>query len=283
MKYFDLHCDTPTRCFRENQRFFSNTLDISGEKGKCFEKWVQTFAVWINEEEKTPWQFYLDVLKDFKEKLKEAPDNLTPVFAVEGGALIENDIDRLYIMKRDEIRFLTLTWNGANTIGGGVKTDKDLTDFGKDVIRKMNKLSIGCDLSHINRKGFYKAIEIAEKPLATHANCYELCNHPRNLDLTQISLIAEKGGIIGLCMYPEFLADGDVFQRLYENICLLCDKGFENNIAMGSDFDGADMDKKLNNISKVPNFYRFLEEKNLGKELLDKIFYNNAEKFLENL
>ena len=165
----------------------------------------------------------------------------------------------------------------------GSKTDKGLTDFGKDVIGVMNSLKIGCDLSHLNDKSFYGAIEKAEFPLATHSNCRLVCNHPRNLNIEQIKLIAEKGGVVGLCFYPCFLGCGDVFEQLYKNIFFLCDKGYENNIAIGSDFDGAEMDKKLDRIDKLPDFYEFLRRKRLKEELLSKIFYKNAENFIAKL
>lgn len=283
MDFFDLHCDTPYECYVKNQEFSKNTLAVSACKGAVFNKWHQTFAVWIKDDTENPYQLYKNILKDFKDKLKNKPENLTPVFAVEGGAVIESNIDRLYELKTDGIRFLTLTWNGENLIAGGSKTDKGLTDFGKDVIGVMNSLKIGCDLSHLNDKSFYGAIEKAEFPLATHSNCRLVCNHPRNLNIEQIKLIAEKGGVVGLCFYPYFLGCGDVFEQLYKNIFVLCDKGYENNIAIGSDFDGAEMDKKLDRIDKLPDFYEFLRRKGLKEELLSKIFYKNAENFIAKL
>lgn len=282
MNYFDLHCDTPYECYKKNQPFYCNNLSVSGKKGEIFDKWTQTFAIWINDNTENPWQIYCNILNDFKEKLKFSPQNLTPLFAVEGGAVLENNINRLEALKQDGIKFLTLTWNGENLIAGGSKTDKGLTNFGKDVIKNMNSLKIGCDLSHINEKSFYSAIEIAELPLATHSNCYVLCPHPRNLKLGQIKLLAEKGGIIGLCFYPDFL-QGDVYDAIYRNIYFLCENGFENSIAIGSDFDGGNMNEKLNNICKIPNLYCYLQERNLEKDLLERIFYKNAEKFIAKL
>ena len=282
MNYFDLHSDTPIKCYKNNVDFKDSSLAVSRDKGKHFDKWYQTFAIWINETEEKPFELYTKVLEDFKEKLKVAPDNLTPIFAVEGGALIENDIDRLYRLKEDNIRFLTLTWNGENAIAGGQKTDKGLTDFGKDVIKEMNSLKIGCDLSHINEKSFYTAVEIADYPLATHSNCRNLCDHPRNLYDDQIKLIAEKGGILGLCYYPLFLC-GKPFDALYENLYHLLDMGLENNIALGSDFDGADMDESLSSPLDIPKFYEFLLEKGLENALLDKIFFKNANNYIAKL
>lgn len=146
----------------------------------------------------------------------------------------------------------------------------------------MNNLKIGCDLSHINEKSFYSAIEYAAFPLATHSNSKKICNHKRNLTDEQIKLICEKGGIIGFCFYPKFLG-GDVFEKLYENIFHIADMGFENHIAIGSDFDGAEMDKKLGKIEKVPDLYTFLKAKGLSDSLLHKIFYENANNYIAKL
>ena len=282
MNFFDLHCDTPYECYTKNQEFYVNRLGISGEGGKDFNNWYQTFAFWIKDGLENPFDFYKKMYSDFKTKLKNKPNNLTPLFSVEGGDLIENDSDRLFVLKEDNIRFLTLTWNGENKIAGGVNSDKGLTDFGKEVIDKMNFLKIGCDLSHLNKKSFYSALEYAEFPLATHSNCSEICRHPRNLNTEQIKLLCEKKGIIGLCFYPLFLG-GDVFEKIYENICFLCDKGYENHIAIGSDFDGAKMDERLDNISKIPFLYEFLEQKGIKRDVLNKIFYENAYNYIANL
>lgn len=282
MNFFDLHCDTALELYKRNLSFDNEELSVNRNSAKVFGKWMQTFAVWIKDDAENPFRLYENIMSDIKFKLKTAPENLTPLFAVEGGAVIENRIDRLEILKKDGIKFFTLTWNGENRIAGGCKTEKGLTDFGVTVIEELNRLKIGCDLSHLNRKSFYSAIEYAEFPLATHSNCYEICSHPRNLTLEQIKLIAQKNGVIGITFYPEFLGD-NIFDKIYQNIFLLCDKGFENNIAIGSDFDGGKMSESLDKTSKIPLLYGFLEEKGLSKPLLDKIFYKNAYKFIAML
>ena len=280
MDYFDLHCDTPYECYFKNQDFFENNLAVSGEKGAVFDNWRQVLAVWIRDDLDEPYTLYKAILKDFKEKLNKKPDNLTPYFSVEGGAVIDDDIDRLYEMKKDGICALTLTWNGENRIAGGSKTDKGLTPFGKRVIKEMNFLNMLCDLSHLNENSFYSVIELADYPIATHSNCKSVFDCPRNLNDNQLKLIAEKGGIVGLCFYPKFLG-GDVYEKLYENIYHMLELGMENNIAIGSDFDGADMGDELCDISGIPLLYAKLHEKGIDKLILDKIFYKNAENYLE--
>ena len=280
MNYFDLHCDTPYECYFKNQPFFRNSLAVSGEKGAFFENWKQLFAVWIRDDIDEPFKLYRAIINDFKEKLTQKSDNLTTYFAVEGGAVIGNDIDLLYKLKADGIRSLTLTWNGENLIAGGSKSDRGLTSFGQRVIKELNSLQICCDLSHLNDKSFYKAVETADYPIATHSNCRAVCDVPRNLTDDKLQLIAEKGGIIGLCFYPEFLG-GDVFFKLYENIYHMLKLGLENNIAIGSDFDGAKMDNALSDIAKIPYLYVKLNEKGISADILDKIFYKNAENYFE--
>lgn len=272
MRYFDLHCDTAYKMYTENQPFYKNRLAVSGEKGEIFDSWYQTFAIWLPEDLENPFEFYENTLSHLKGNLC---GKVNPIFTVEGGMVLENDSDRLYRLKQDGVKLLTLTWNGENAIAGGSKSEKSLTDFGKSVIDKMNKIGMAVDLSHLNDKSFYDVIERAEKPLASHSNCREVCFVPRNLSDIQIKLICEKGGIIGLNFYPEFLGD-NVFEKIYENIYRLCDMGYENNIAVGSDFDGAEMASELCDITQIPDLYGFLALKGLDISLLDKIFYKNA-------
>ena len=282
MNFFDLHCDTPYELYKKRLPFQNNILSVTPKDGESFDNWFQTFAVWIADDTPEPFSLYKNILSGIKEKLKTAPENLKPIFSVEGGAVLEKDLDRLEMLKEDSIKMLTLTWNGENSIAGGCKSQKDLTDFGKKVINRLNKLKIACDLSHLNKGSFYSAIELAEFPIATHSNCYEICSHPRNLTLEQIKLISERGGIVGLTFYPPFLGE-NVFEGIYENIIFLCDKGLENHIAIGSDFDGGQMDKTLDNISKIPSLYAFLGEKGIKKPILDKVFFENAYDFIAKL
>ena len=202
MDFFDLHCDTAYEMYLKNEGFLNNNLAVSARLGECFRNWSQTFAIWIEETKENPFSFYKNAISHLKNSIY---GKVKPIFAVEGGSVIENDIDRLYELQYDGIKFLTLTWNGENLIAGGAKSDKDLTDFGKSVIKEMNKIGMAVDVSHLNDKSFYSAIEKADKILATHSNCRSICNHKRNLTDEQIKLLVQKNGIIGLNFYPEFL------------------------------------------------------------------------------
>ena len=280
MEFFDLHCDTPYRCFSENKEFWKNDFDISFEKGKCFNKWQQLFAIWVREETPSPFAFYKAVLSDFKAKLKECEnENFTPWFSIEGGSVIE-EITLLDEIKKDGIKAITLTWNGKNKIASGAYEKGGLTAFGEAVISKMNNLKIATDLSHLNEESFFDAVEVSQFPIATHSCCKAVFDHKRNLSEKAILTIAEKGGIIGVCPYPEF-SGTDSFDAVYKNVSYLLSLGLEKNIAFGSDFDGAQMSDNFKNISYVPNLKAFLIEKGIKSEVCDDIFYFNALNFFK--
>ncbi len=280
MNYFDLHCDTAYECCFKNKEFSKNDLAVSADKGAVFGKWSQVFAVWIRDDAESPYELYRTVLDGFKKKLDGTAPNLTPYFAVEGGAVIGHNSDLLYTLKEDGVKYLTLTWNGENRIAGGSKTEKGLTRFGREVIKKLNSLKICCDLSHLNDKSFFAAIEQAEYPIASHSNCRAVCDVKRNLTDEQLKLIGQRNGIIGLCFYTKFLG-GDTVERLYENICHMAELGLEDNIAVGSDFDGAETEAPVRSLDGVPALYKALNEKGIGKAMLDKIFYLNAQNYFD--
>ena len=254
MNFFDLHCDTPYECYFQKQPFSQNSLAVYAKRGRCFEKWQQVFAIWIKDGEKEPYRLYQSILNDFKRKLFPCPQNLIPYFAVEGGSVIEERTERIAELKKDGVRFFTLTWNGENRIAG--------------------------DLSHLNDQGFYDAVSCADFPVATHSNCRSVCNVPRNLKDDQIRLIAQKGGLIGLCFYPSFLC-GEVLDALYCNIRHLCKMGLEEFIAVGSDFDGAEMAREVSSLSDIPFLYVKLNEMGIQESILRKVFYENADRYIK--
>ena len=277
MKFFDLHCDTAYKCYENNLSFTDISLAVSQRKAQTFDEWYQCFAVFIKDGTKNPFEYYKNVLANFNKNAKTSNAILT----VENGILIEDDLNRIETMYHDSIRAITLTWNGENQIAGGADTDVGLKDFGKDVIKGLNQFGIMVDLAHLNKKSYYPALELADKPIITHT-CFEsINNHRRNVDDDQLKALVQKKGIFGLCFYPVFLGDGDVLENVYKNIFHILDMGYENYLSIGSDFDGCDLSKNLSDISAVPSLYDYLLSKNINKEILDKIFFYNAYKFFQ--
>lgn len=282
MRFFDLHCDTVTSLLSNGGTLTKNDLAVSFEKARCFEKWSQCFAIWINDGMKDPFGFYHNVLKKYKSETQNAPPDLTCFLTVEGGTLIENDLSRIEALKNDGVCALTLTWNGENNIASGACAQGGLKSFGKEVISELNRFSMICDLSHLNKESFFSCLEIADIPMASHSCCKKIHSHRRNLDDEQLKLLAQKGGIIGVCLYSEFLG-GDVFENFYKNISHLLDLGLHRYVAIGTDFDGCEMPEEMSDITKIPALYEYMLAKGFSRSLLDDIFYQNAANFFARI
>lgn len=282
MRFFDLHCDTITRAFETKQSLFKNNLAIDFKKGAVFSKWSQCFAIWVDDKLENPYEYYQKNLYEYKKYKQNAPENLTSILTVENGLLLESDITRVEMLKRDGVKALTLTWNGENCIASGAYADGGLKPFGRDVINEMNRLKIACDLSHINTEGFFEAVKLADYPFASHSCCDAVKNHPRNLTDAQILKIIDKNGIIGICLYPVFCGE-KIFDGVYKNIIHLINLGAAKSIAIGTDFDGCDMPNELSNTTKIVNLYNFLKSRNISEQILEGVFYENAKNFFLRL
>ena len=281
MRLFDLHCDTAYKCYRDNLKFNDKSLAVTPKKAKTLDEWHQCFAIFVKDGTQNPFDYYKNTLHNFNNQFVNKPQNLTPVLTVEGCLFARNDLSIVETMFNDGIRASTLTHNAENRCAGGAHSDAGLKDFGKDVIKEFNKFDITVDLAHLNKKSYYPALELANRPIVTHT-CLERFNkHPRNVDDDQIKALVEKKGILGICYYPLFLGQGDVFENIYKNVYHVLELGFEDYLSIGSDFDGASMDENLCDISAVPSLYKYLEDKNINKEILDKIFFCNAYNFFK--
>lgn len=282
MDYFDLHCDTAYECYKNGQNIYDNNLAVSIKKGRFFKKWTQAFAVWIKDDLPEPFKEYKKIVSFFKSNISSVKNNnLRYILTLEGGAAIEN-VSCLDEMKEDGVKSITLTWNGKNKIASGVNEKGGLTHYGEMVIKRMNSLKIATDLSHLNEESFFDAVCVANYPIATHSNCSSVFSHKRNLSDEQILKIAEKGGLIGICPYPHFLGT-DSFQGILSNVLHFKKLGLEKSLAFGSDFDGAQMDYRLSDISKIPDLLSFLCKNGVSEELCEMLFYKNAAEYFKKI
>lgn len=285
MIYSDLHCDSVTRCFEKGESLFDSKGHINYFKIKQLKEYKQCFALFIDDSKRGDAAFsYFKKLVEFYEseieKIKS--DSLTAVLTAENGACLGGDSDNISYLSQKGVRMLTLTWNGENELASGCAADNGgLKPFGREVIRKMEQTGILVDVSHLNVKSFYDVASFIKTPIiASHSNCFSLVRHKRNLKDEQIKLIIESGGLIGLCFHAPFLVcDGfGSFEMLYRNIYRILSLDGENAICFGSDFDGGRPEKVLGSLQRVKNLYAYLKGRGLQQELLDKIFYKNAEK-----
>lgn len=300
MTLVDLHCDTLTKMLQWNEGFSENGFAVDLKKAGNLCRYAQVFAAFIPDT-MTPeqgWRYYEQLLDTFRTRLAQTPQmgqartareikalwchgKRAAVLSVENGALIGTDLEKLDRLCCDGVRFFTLTWNGDNAIAGGIQgSGGGLTAFGRKVVERLCRLNIFPDVSHLSERGFYDVASCTSKPLvATHSNLRSVHRHKRNLTDEQFRMIVQTGGVAGINFYTEFLgknAMDSVYRNLDRMLCL----GGENNIAVGSDFDGAEIDISLSSIDKVADLCDYLIGRGIAESVIQKVMYKNAVRLL---
>jgi membrane dipeptidase len=140
----------------------------------------------------------------------KAANKIAVLIGVEGGHMINNSLANLDKFFALGVRYMTLT-HTVNTDWADASTDKaahnGLTDFGKQVVREMNRLGMMVDISHVADKTFYDVLAASKAPvIASHSSCRALCSAPRNMTDDMIKALAAKGGVIQINYHIGFLS-----------------------------------------------------------------------------
>src|SRR5262249_12321482 len=159
-----------------------------------------------------------------------AQGKIAALIGVEGGHMIGNDIRVVRIFGQLGVRYMTLS-HFYNDEWADSSTDKPvhngLTDFGKDVVREMNRQGIMVDISPVSDKTFYDALAVSKAPLiASHSSCRAICNHPRDMSDDMIKALAAKGGVMQINYEKSFIdqAYKDASDKLSGGVVALIDQ-----------------------------------------------------------
>lgn len=308
MRFFDFHCDTIGECCLQKKHLADNDLHISLRKSKCFEKYGQVFAIWIPDEKRGEAAFaYYQAVRDcFYGECAENAEKILPcktaadietafcahkvaaVLAVEGGAVLGGNLEKLDQLYQDGVRLMTLTWNDTNEIANGcfAKDKGGLTDFGKRVVQKMHSLHMLVDVSHLNARGFYDVAEYTDKPfLASHSDA-DIVDNPyakaRNLTDDQIKVLVVRNGLIGINLCADFLGNNGQTgaDAVLRHVSHFLDLGAEHILAFGCDYDGCTIHPSLNGIENIPYLADYLLQHGISEKTLQNIFFENGYRFL---
>ncbi len=153
---------------------------------------------------------YKEVKKGIRQK------KLVALIGVEGGHMIEDDMQKLEALYNRGMRYMTLTWNNSTAWASSAMDEtnnplklkqKGLNDFGKQVVKRMNELGVIVDLSHTGEQTFYDAIATSTKPvLLSHSSVWSICPVFRNVKDDQIKAVAKNGGVICINFYSGFIS-----------------------------------------------------------------------------
>jgi len=301
MRIIDLHCDTLTECQKRGLPLKNDLTQLSVDRmGR--DGWCQAMAVFMPDELRgaaaveffdTMYAYWRAQLEQQRGALAEArvlsrdcaaaPGLPAAFLTVEGGSVLAGDLGRIPLLAQRGVRMLTLTWNGANELGGGRAQDTGLTPLGRSALPLLEQNNIIIDVSHLGDKGFWEVARLARRPFAaSHSNARAVCPHPRNLTDDQFRAVVKAGGVVGLNFCSDFLSDEGPQQpprRLLEHIDHFAALGGADYIALGSDYDGTDMPVYLDRSEKLDSAMEHMIESGLNETLARKICFDNARAF----
>ena len=240
----------------------------------------------------------INICTSGKEIIECQKNNIVSVILhIEGAEAIDKEFKSLDLLYKKGLRSIGLVWSRNNIFANGVPFSypstpdrgNGLTEKGIELVKLCDEKNILIDLSHLNQKGFYDVAKNSKKPLmATHSNAHFITNHSRNLTNEQLTVVKETNGIVGINfataflrkdgrMIPETSLDAitDHFEHLLKYLS-------ENNIGIGSDYDGAVVPNEISDISKINKLVMHFQKKGYSDSMIEKVFYKNWLSFLEN-
>ena len=179
--------------------------------------------------------------KDYNDIIKAKSENKTAIFfGFQNCSPIEDDIKLVEKVHEHGCRFMQLTYNNQSLLATGCyeKIDSGITNFGREVIKEMNRVGIVIDMSHSAEKSTLEAIDISEKPIAiTHANPSFWHLAKRNKSDSLLKTLSESGGMLGLSLYPHHLKNNSEckLESFCEMVARTVDIMGVKNIGIGSD------------------------------------------------
>jgi membrane dipeptidase len=234
----DMHADTMQRVIDENvdinQRLGDGHLDAVRAKEGGLD--AQFFSIWVEPQlfggggssamkradvqieairslpAKHPETWELATTADDVRRAS-AEGKIAALMGLEGGYAIDEKIDNVKRYYDMGVRYMSPAWSvstsWAGSSGDAIGETRGLNDFGKQVVREMNRLGMMVDVSHVSDKTFWDIVNTSTRPVvATHSGCRAITNVPRNLTDDMIEALAKTGGVVNVIFYPEHIEPG---------------------------------------------------------------------------
>lgn len=201
---------------------------------------------------------------------------------IENGFAIGKDLANIKRFRDRGVNYITLSHTRNNDICDSstdtIAEHNGLSDFGREVVREMNRCGVMVDVSHISEKAFYDVLEETKVPvIASHSSVKALCNHPRNLTDQQLLALKKNGGVIQIAVFRTYLKENgqagvkDVADHIDYAVKLV---GIDH-VGIGTDFDGGGGVKDCDDASQLKNITVELLKRGYTEEELAKIWSLN--------
>ena len=217
------------------------------------------------------------------------------MMGIENGYAIGRDLSLIEKFRQRGVTYMTLCHNGDNDICDSARGRQEhggLSNFGKEVVREMNRVGMMVDLSHAAESSFWDALEVSQVPIVcSHSSCRALCDHPRNLTDEQMRALAARGGVMQVTLYEGFLVDSssaqgegsealrggrqatikDAVRHINHAVSVM---GVEH-VGIGTDFDGDGGVPGVASASELLNLTRLLRQVGYNEQQLRLLWGEN--------
>lgn len=171
---------------------------------------------------------------------------------------------------------VSLTWNGQNSLGGGIGTDTGLTGKGKQFAAELDRAGVILDVSHLCDRSRRDLLSLGYRTVATHCNCRAVHDTPRNLPDEDILEIAASGGVVGITFVPYFLGENASLDTIADHLEHLVELAGIGNAGFGSDFDGVrNLPAGLEDCTGWPDILEVLDRRGWSTDDLASVAGNN--------
>ncbi|MDR0798875.1 MAG: dipeptidase [Dysgonamonadaceae bacterium] len=204
------------------------------------------------------------------------------VLGIENGYAIGKDLKNVQKYADKGVAYITLSHNGDNDICDAAVRSKQehngLSEFGRQVVREMNRCGIIVDVSHTSEKTALDVVELSAVPvIASHSACKGLCDHPRNISDRAMKAIADKGGVIQVCFYEYFVKKNGkaTLKDAVNHIDYIVKKVGIDHVGIGTDMDGGTELPDMQNATDYPKITVELLKRGYSEEDIAKIWGGN--------
>lgn len=307
--FADMHCDTITTLYDKIQKGSSETLlcnelHIDIQKLQTAHYLLQNFAVFFDKgvqdalfhEALLRIAFFQEELEKNKDRIRQVTSYneilqnekqglISALLTLEGGEILEGNVDNLSVFHKKGVRMITLTWNYDNELGYcHFDTEGNgLTKLGMEMVEQMESMHMIPDVSHGSDTLFYDVCKIAKKPfVASHSNARSVYDRSRNMTDDMIRLLAERGGVIGMNFFAGFTSARSREDGMCYLEDLLCHMKHVRNVggigclALGSDFDGIGTGVEWQDASGMELLLHGMERAGFTASECDKITRGNV-------
>ncbi|MGE5416944.1 MAG: dipeptidase [Acidobacteriota bacterium] len=302
--FIDGHADTISKILREKEGLYSNNAHFDIKRAIAAGIEMQVLALFTPEKKSSDaavsikrqidyFNQQLTLCKDKAFDLTESTQlndlgeqRIGLMLHLEGGDAIGHELSMISNLYERGVRSVGLTWNYGNAIASGIMDvgpQHGLTDFGREVIKELNRMRMIVDVAHASHKTFYDVLELTESPpWVSHANVYSLCQHPRNLTDDQIKAVKDANGVVGICFVPDFVGSDADINSLVDHICYISNLIGIEHVAFGSDFDGTPI-TVVPDVSKIPELIGILEKRQFNADEIKNISGGNLLRLLKQV